>query len=192
MKALLFSGGIDSTCLAWIERPDRLVFVDYGQIPAEGELRACRAVAEELSLPFDVLQTDLRLLGSGVMAGVSNARDRRPEFWPFRNQMLITLAAMALERHGLSEILVGTVRTDRQHPDGRLRFINAMNRVLQSQSAISLRAPAANETTEELVARSGVPLSVLGWTFSCHTGEWACGQCNGCRKHLDVMASLRD
>jgi len=95
-----------------------------------------------------------------------------------------------LERKGLSEIMVGTVRTDRQHPDGRRKFIGAMNRLLQSQSAITLRAPAAAETTEELVARSGVPFSLLGWTFSCHTGEWACGQCNGCRKHLQVKTRL--
>jgi 7-cyano-7-deazaguanine synthase len=85
---------------------------------------------------------------------------------------------------------VGTVRTDRQHVDGRPRFISAMNRVLQSQSAVTLRAPAAHETTEELVVRSGVPLNLLGWTFSCHTGEWACGQCGGCRKHLEVKAAL--
>lgn len=190
MRVLLFSGGIDSTCLAWLERPDHLLFIDYGQIPAKGELRACTAVAAELRLPFRVLRADLRALGSGTMAGTAATGDRQPEFWPFRNQMLVTLAAMAFEREGLTEIIVGTVRTDRQHADGRQRFIKAMNQVLKSQSPVVLRAPAANETTDELVARSGVPLNMLGWTFSCHTGEWACGQCNGCRKHLDVKARL--
>jgi 7-cyano-7-deazaguanine synthase len=56
---LLFSGGIDSTCLAWMERPDRLTFIDYGQIPAAGEQRACEAIAADLGFRLDVLRADL-------------------------------------------------------------------------------------------------------------------------------------
>ena len=93
MRVLLFSGGIDSTCIAWLERPDRLAFVDYGQIPAKGELRACRSIADALDLPLDVHTADLRSFGGGLMAGGA-AEGAAPEFWPFRNQMLITLAAM--------------------------------------------------------------------------------------------------
>jgi len=190
MKVLLFSGGIDSTCLAWMERPDRLAFIDYGQIPAKGELRACRAVAEELGLRLDVHSADLRAFGGGTMAGLAGQPDAPPEFWPFRNQMLITLAAMVYASQGVTEILVGTVRSDRQHPDGRARFVRAMNKVLQSQSAIEVLAPAAKEQTLAVARRSGAPASLLGWTFSCHTGEWACGQCRGCQKHAEVKRKL--
>lgn len=186
---LLFSGGIDSTCLAWLERPDRLAFIDYGQIPAKGELRACKSIAEAIGTPLDVHETDLRSFGAGLMAG-SATDSPAPEFWPFRNQMLITLAAMYYAPRGVSEILIGTVRSDRQHPDGRARFLRAMESVLKSQASISLRAPAADEQTEALAKRSKAPHSLLGWTFSCHTGEWACGQCGGCRKHDAVKTEL--
>jgi 7-cyano-7-deazaguanine synthase len=189
MKILLFSGGIDSTCLAWLERPDRLVFINYGQIPANGELRACKSIAEAIGLPLDVHETDLRTFGGGLMAG-SAAQGAAPEFWPFRNQMLISLAAMYYAPRGGSEILIGTVRSDRQHPDGRARFLRSMGSVLKSQAPITLRAPAADEQTVALARRSEAPHSLLGWTFSCHTGEWACGQCGGCRKHAAVKAAL--
>lgn len=189
MKILLFSGGIDSTCLAWMERPDRLTFIDYGQIPAAGEQRACEAIAADLGVRLDVLRADLRQFGAGTMVGLASSSDA-PEFWPFRNQMLITLAAMAYMQDGLEEILIGTVRSDRQHPDGRAPFIRAIDRVLQSQSNIRVRAPAAKEHTHALAARSGVPARLLGWTFSCHTGEWACGRCRGCHKHAQVRRRI--
>ena len=189
MKILLFSGGIDSTCLAWLERPDRLAFINYGQIPAKGELRACTSIADAIGLPLDVHEADFRSFGGGLMAG-SDTGDAAPEFWPFRNQMLITLAAMYYAPRGGSEILIGTVRSDRQHTDGRARFLRAMGSVLKSQASIVLRAPAAAEETVALASRSNIPQSLLGWTFSCHTGEWACGQCGGCRKHLAVKSEL--
>ncbi|MGZ8287097.1 MAG: 7-cyano-7-deazaguanine synthase [Allosphingosinicella sp.] len=190
MRVLLFSGGIDSTCLAWMERPDRLAFIDYGQIPAKGELRASRAIAGELGLALDVHVTDLRAFGGGSMAGRIGPADAPPEFWPFRNQMLITLAAMIYASQGATELMVGTVRSDRQHSDGRARFLRAMSAVLRSQSGLSVRAPAANEQTHALAKRSGVPVELLGWTFSCHTGEWACGQCRGCQKHAEIKGKL--
>ncbi|MBL4767790.1 MAG: 7-cyano-7-deazaguanine synthase [Rhodobacteraceae bacterium] len=187
MKVLLFSGGIDSTCLAWSERPDRLAFIDYGQIPAKGELRACESIADELKTPFDVLTADLRQFGSGSMAGKASAGGSAvTEFWPYRNQMLITLVAMAYHGQNLREIIIGTVNSDQQHPDGRPAFLSAMNGVLGSQSDVTVRAPAAKQETGQLIEVSNVPASLLGWTFSCHTGEWACGQCGGCRKNSEV------
>lgn len=190
MRILLFSGGIDSTALAFHERPERLVFFDYGQVAAAGELRACRAIAEALFLPLDVHAVDLRPLGSGTMAG-TGASTGVAEFWPFRNQMLVTLAAMFYEPRGLTELTIGTVASDRQHPDGSPQFIAALTNLLGIQSRnLSLRAPAAGEQTAALARRTGVPWDILGWTFSCHTGEWACGQCGGCAKHAEVMAEL--
>ena len=95
MKILLLSGGYDSTALAWELRPALALTVDYGQLAAEGELRASRAIAQALELQHDVLRVDCRALGSGVMAGVAPMQGAPSvEWWPFRNQLLMTLAAM--------------------------------------------------------------------------------------------------
>lgn len=190
MKVLLFSGGMDSTALAWSLRPERLTFINYGQIPAAGEERACRAISNELGLPLDVHNVDLLAFGSGAMAGRKQQDGAQPEFWPYRNQMLITLAAMAYETQGLSALIIGTVRSDRAHPDGRAAFVRTIDRLLLIQSNVRVLAPAAKLSSQELVRQSEVPLSLLGWTFSCHTGEWACGQCRGCNKHGEVMAAI--
>jgi 7-cyano-7-deazaguanine synthase len=104
--------------------------------------------------------------------------------------MLVTLAAMAYAEDGLTEIGLGTVITDKAHPDGRPRFLQAIDRVISVQSGVRVLAPGAKLTTLQLVETTQVPLSILGWTFSCHTGVWACGTCRGCIKHDEVMTQV--
>lgn len=113
------------------------------------------------------------------------------EFWPFRNQYLVTLAAMLALREGHAEVMIGTVSTDNRHADGSEAFLDQMDRLLRLQEGgLSLAAPAREMTTEELVAVSGIPIDVLSWAHSCHVGDLACGRCPGCLKHSRVMGSL--
>ena len=94
--ALLLSGGMDSIALAWELRPNLCITVDYGQRAAQGEIRASAAVCEALNLKHRILNIDCSSLGSGDMSG-SPALSLAPasEWWPFRNQLLITLASAA-------------------------------------------------------------------------------------------------
>lgn len=190
MRILLFSGGIDSTCLAWSFRPDRLLFIDYGQLAAKGEKRAAEAIASALDLRLDSRAADLRGFGHGTMTGQPALSDLAPEFWPFRNQMLVTLAAMAYADLPVNSIMIGSVAGDEVHPDGTAAFRTSMKNLLRTQTSAMLEAPAAEVRTEDLIRQFGVPASLLGWTFSCHTGEWACGTCRGCRKHDEIMRSV--
>ena len=93
--ALLLSGGMDSIAIAYWHRPDIAMTIDYGHRPARGEIRASQAVAEVLGIEHHIITADLSALGSGDMAS-SAALNMAPvsEWWPFRNQMLVTLAAM--------------------------------------------------------------------------------------------------
>lgn len=193
MRVLLFTGGLDSTALAWMLRPEKLLFLNYGQRSAKGEERAARAVATAVGINLDIRHVDLSAFGLGTMsasgaplASISKA----PEFWPYRNQMLITLAAMTYAGDPMTEILVGTVVGDDVHPDGRKEFVSAVNTLVRQQSGVRVVAPAIEMTTTQLVRKAAVPKSVLGWTFSCHTGEWACGSCRGCNKHRQVIECL--
>lgn len=193
MRALLFSGGIDSTALAWSLKPEKLLFMDYGQVAAEGELRAAKSIAKALELDLDVRPIPMGRFGQGLLAGGTTVSETVPEFWPYRNQALITFAAMAYADLPLSSIIIGTVSGDGcRHADGRVEFIETMDRLLDVQGGPRLEAPALRMTSEELVEESNVPMSVLGWTFSCHTGEWACGLCAGCVKHAQIMQALED
>ena len=193
LRVLLLTGGLDSTALASMLEKERALFMDYGQRPAKGEERAARAVAEALGIPLDIRRVDLSAFGHGTMsatgAALPTARGA-PEFWPYRNQMLITLAAMTYAAEPLTEIIIGTVAGDDVHPDGHPEFLDAMDCVVSQQSGVRVVAPALGMTTLELVRKAAVPRSVLGWTFSCHTGQWACGSCRGCHKHRAVIACL--
>jgi 7-cyano-7-deazaguanine synthase len=188
LKVLLFSGGVDSTVLAWWLRPERLLFVKYGQVAAVGEQRAAEIIASELDLMLDIRTIDLRAFGHGIMSGGRSLNPHAPEFWPYRNQMLVTLAAMAYADEEPESIILGSVAGDEVHPDGTGAFRAAMNNLLRVQSQTKLDTPAAELTTEELIRQSSVSPDLLGWTFSCHTGEWACGTCRGCVKHEQVLA----
>lgn len=192
MKLLLFSGGIESTCLAFTSRPDLLLTIDYGQVCAEGEIRASSYIAAELGLRHEILHAPLNKFGAGDLAGTKSAvSGEATEYWPFRNQMLITLSAMRYEREGLEEIMIGTVISDEVHADGCPDFVDAISRCLSAQNPkLRVVAPALGMTAQQLVESSKIPFDLLGWTFSCHLAKVACGRCRGCNKSLDLLRAL--
>jgi 7-cyano-7-deazaguanine synthase len=189
MKALLFSGGIDSTVIATWLKPDLLVTVDYGQRSAPGEIRAATTIANKLGLRHEIIRVDCRALGQGHLAGTSpSSLSAVPEWWPYRNQLLITLCGMRFVTEGLSEIMIGTVAGDEVHSDGRPVFLEAINKLMEMQEgAVRVTAPAAFKRTEDLIQEVPESLELLGWTFSCHIAEFACGQCRGCNKHRTII-----
>lgn len=193
MRVLLFSGGVESTCLAVMTKPDLALTINYGQVCAPGEMRAAKHIASLIGMSHKVVEVSLGHLGAGEMTGIPSeeAEGRVPEHWPFRNQMLLTVAAMALADSDLRELIIGTVLTDRVHNDGTPEFLSAMERLLKTQlSGFKLSAPASTISTDDLVRRSGVSRDLLGWTFSCHRAEVACGACRGCNKSLELFARL--
>lgn len=192
MRALLLSGGIDSAALAFWLRPDVAVTVDYGQKPAPAEIQAASAICDALELQHVLIHADCSALGSGSMAGKRpSTLASEPEWWPYRNQFLVTLAAMRLVTAGIREILIGTVRGDSVHGDGKPEFVDRLSALMQCQEGgIRVAAPAIHLTSEELLQLSGITRDILGWTFSCHVSEFACGECRGCVKHGQVFQSL--
>ncbi|MER0240081.1 7-cyano-7-deazaguanine synthase [Fulvimarina sp. MAC8] len=191
MRVLLLSGGLDSSALAADVSPDICLTVDYGQRPAAGEIRASAALAAALGLRHEVLRVDMSALGSGEMAG-RDASDLAsgPEWWPYRNQMLITLAAMRYVADGLAEIVIGAVGSD-THADSKAPFLDAIDHTLSVQEGgVRVRAPARDMDPVELIRQSSLPRELLGLTFSCHSGPYSCGQCRGCTKRLATIDML--
>lgn len=191
-ELLLLSGGIDSIALAAWKRPSVCLTIDYGQAAAKAELQASAQICRDLGLRHMVFDAAIQGLGSGRMAGESQSPySQHSEFWPFRNQYLVTIAGMAALKSGCTTILLGTVVTDQRHKDGSPLFLHHLRQtILLQEGELNLEAPGAELTSEELVRRSGVSPSVLAWAHSCHTACLACGDCPGCYKHSGVMATL--
>lgn len=191
-ELLLLSGGIDSAAIAAWRRPAICLTIDYGQRAAGAEIRASSQICKELHLHHEILTARIPALGAGDMSEHDpSLHSEHSEFWPFRNQYLITLGAMVAIKYGCGIVLIGSVITDKRHLDGSHEFVTSLDRTLELQEgSIRLDSPASSMTSAELVQHSRISDGVLGWAHSCHTGELACGHCRGCQKHSEVMTEL--
>lgn len=153
---------------------------------------ASELVCTELDLRHIHVRIDASSLGSGDLAG-NKSLDVAPasEWWPYRNQMLLTFAAQALLPHKVDRLLIGTVRSDGFHKDGTTDFLSKFDDLLRYQEGgIRVSAPAVQLTSSELVKTSGIEMRLLAYCHSCHTGNISCGYCRGCTKHRQVMHAL--
>jgi 7-cyano-7-deazaguanine synthase len=189
MTTLLFSGGVDSLALAWWRRPDWLLTVDYGQVTAESEVEVSSVFAGMLGIRHDIVRFDLSSVGSGTLAGRGSLElSSFAEWWPYRNQFLITIGAAWSLGRGVDRLWIGTVKSDACFADGTPAFIDGMNRVVSMQEgAVVVEAPASALETWELVEKSGLPLDYLLLCHTCTMSVKPCGHCRSCGKHRDIL-----
>jgi len=183
---------MDSLSLAWWKRPTFAITIDYGQKAAEAEKRASAAICRQLEIEQHVITVDCRSLGSGDMAGAApDAAAPASDWWPYRNQLLLTLAAMKSISLGASTLLIGTVSSDEGHRDGTVEFVQLIDKLLSYQEGeLHIEAPAIGMSTQELVRTAGVPGDLLAWAHSCHKANLPCGDCRGCNKYNQSMFDL--
>ena len=191
---MLLSGGLDSSAVAALARPARALFVNYGQLPAEAERMAARAVAQHLHLDLDELNVDLAAVGSGLSTGGPQlAAAPTPEWFPFRNQHLVTVAAAHALAHNFDAVLLGTVHGDSdRHADSTPRFVSTLDTLVRHQEGeIRVLAPHINSPPHALLLRSRLPDDVITKTHSCHVANVACGECPGCIRRTGLLARAR-
>lgn len=190
---LLLSGGMDSIAIAWWKRPQWAVTINYGQKAAGAEKLAAAQICHELGIAHDVITVDCSSLGSGDMAHkAADARGSTSDWWPYRNQLLITLASMRAIACEVETLYIGTVRSDGEsHRDGTPEFVNHMDGLMKFQEGgMRVVAPAIMFTTAELIQMARVPPGLLAWSHSCHKADTPCGDCRGCNKYLATYAEL--
>ena len=192
MSGLLLSGGMDSIAIAAWLKPQIAFTIDYGQRAAKAEIAASQQVCAELFILHEVISAPCANLGSGDMAYSEPLQDApASDWWPFRNQLLITLAGMRCVALGIKNLMIGTVASDHVHGDGRQTFIDTMNDLLSAQEGdLQVSAPALSLSTVRLIEQSEIAPSLLAWAHSCHTDNFACGRCRGCVKHIEVTREL--
>ncbi|MCJ8498609.1 7-cyano-7-deazaguanine synthase [Chryseobacterium salipaludis] len=191
-RALLLSGGVDSICLAYKLRPNLAYTIDYGQTVAEREIYVSKFVCEKLGINHKVIKVDCRHLGSGTLANSENI-DIGPseEWWPFRNQLLITLASMQGIKDGITELYLASVKSDQFHTDGTKEFYKLINNLTSFQEGkIKIKCPTLDYYSHELVQKYNVPLELISIAHSCHISNYACGTCSGCMKQLKIRYEI--
>ena len=200
---VLFSGGIDSTtALCWaLDRYDRVfpLTFDYGQ-RHRVEVRMAKRAARRLGLEPVVLKLDLRQVGGSALTdpAIPVPRPRGlgklkagppPTYVPFRNGILLAVAAAWAEARGVTDLICGfNVLDSPNYPDTRREFIRAMEKAVNAGTraacggpAMRILAPFVGMRKSEII-RKGLALGAdYSYSVSCYSGgEAPCGACSSC------------
>lgn len=191
-KGLLLSGGVDSICLAYGLMPEYAYTIDYGQIPASREIYVSKLVCKLIGIEHRIIKVDCSSLGSGTLVNKKSLEvSPSSEWWPYRNQLLITLALMQCAKDEIKELHLASVKSDCFHCDGNKEFYRRMNDLVYYQEGnISIKCESLEFYSHELALKYNVPLDLLSLAHSCHTSNLACGKCSGCLKQLRVRHEL--
>ena len=212
MKALVvLSGGLDSTvALYWAKKrygdAEALTFY-YGSKHNEREyscaLKTCERLKVKLSkINIDFIdiyfKSDLLKSGGEIPEGHYAAENMKSTVVPFRNGIMLSIAAGFAESNDCDVIILGNHSGDHAiYPDCRADFIKSMAQAISfgTQKQIRLEAPFCNITKTDIVkigAELGVDFSL---TWSCYKGgDKHCGKCGTCveRKEAFQEAGVYD
>lgn len=191
-RAVLLSGGVDSICLAYHLIPNLAYTVNYGQKSAKREIYISKLICDKLNIRHEIIDIDCSSLGSGSMSNKESLRiSPSSEWWPYRNQLLITLALMRAIKDDINEIHLASVKSDFFHKDGTKEFYNLINEVTEYQEGeIRVICNTLDYYSHELANKYNVPIELISMAHSCHQSNIACGVCSGCLKQLRVRQEL--
>jgi len=200
---VLFSGGIDSTTvLYWAlakGRDVQALTFDYGQ-RHNVEVRLARRTARKAGVPQTVLKIDLRQVGGSALTDKAIELTRYKKlaemkpgppatYVPFRNGILLALAAAWAEARGILEIVCGfNIIDSPDYPDTRRSFVRAMEKAVNAGTKaafggekIKITAPFVQMKKSEII-RLGLSLGAdYSHSVSCYAGgEIPCGACSSC------------
>lgn len=203
------SGGLDSSvALAYAKtkyaRVEALSF-RYGQNHAKRENAAARKVCAALGVPLTFVDLPFigrhfksSLLGGKVPDGHYAAANMKSTVVPFRNGIMLAVAAGFAESRGLGRVLIGNHGGDHFiYPDCRPMFIQSIAEAVWygTGGRVRVESPFCDLTKADIVevgARLGVP---FGLTYSCYKGGAKhCGTCGTCTERREAfrLAGVED
>jgi 7-cyano-7-deazaguanine synthase len=208
---VLISGGMDSVAaLAWAAREHTViagVSFDYGskhnarEIPYAAAQCAARGIEHlVIELGFMDRLFDSHLLRSGgeIPDGHYAAESMKQTVVPFRNGIMLAIAAGLAESRGVEALVIAAHSGDHAiYPDCREAFMSAMGAAIQhgTYAQVSVLRPFI-ACDKAQIARRGVELGVdFGQTWSCYRGgAQHCGRCGTCveRREAFLLAGLAD
>jgi len=166
------------------------LFIDYGQICREQELKACNIVHKNLGLPTPVIM-NVSGFGTLISSGLTDPSKRVNEdaFLPGRN-LLFLLAGSAYAYQTNSNAVVIALLSEKNciFPDQTNTFISRAQEIIDLALGrdIKIIAPLMQFSKAEvlrLAAKKGI-----SDTYSCHSGtEAPCGKCISCIERNDAM-----
>lgn len=203
MKAVLvYSGGLDSTTLLY-EYKDSIalaVSFDYGSKHNKRELEYaalnCKRLGiRHLVIPLEFMgkyfKSDLLIGGGDIPEGSYADENMKSTVVPFRNGIMLSIAAGLAESYELDAIMLANHSGDHAiYPDCRPEFIEGMAAAVEAgtYNGVKVVSPYCNMTKREIALRGrelGVDFSL---TYSCYKGgEKHCGKCGTCVERKEAL-----
>ncbi len=203
MKAILiYSGGLDSTTLLY-EYKDEIslaVTFDYGAKHGAREIECAKYNCNKLGIKHLIIPLDFmgkyfrsNLLESGgeIPEGNYDEENMRSTVVPFRNGIMLAIAAGLAESYDLDTVLLANHSGDHSiYPDCRPSFIDAFDSATKegTYNGVRVVSPYCNITKRDIALR-GRELGIdYSKTYSCYKGgEVHCGCCGTCRERKEAL-----
>ncbi len=200
---LVLSGGMDSTTMLhdYKERIAAAVTFDYGSNHNAREIECarenCRMLGiEHIVIPLSFMKEYFKsslLEGADAIPEGHYADDNmRSTVVPFRNGIMLSVAAGLAESRGLRHVMLANHGGDHTiYPDCRPRFVDAMSEAIRMGTfeGLTILAPYTHITKSDIAARGKKIGMDYSLTYSCYKGgELHCGRCGTCVERREAMA----
>lgn len=199
---IIYSGGMDSTTLLWSHRLviKMAVSFDYGSKHNDREWEMAKRNTKKLSVPHVRIPLDFEKWGfkskllknqGEVPHGHYAEENMKDTVVPFRNGIMLSIAAGIAESEGLDIVLIANHFGDHAiYPDCREDFILPMNAAMMAgtYNKVHIKSPFLKRTKREIALKGksfGVPFED---TWSCYEGgEIHCGKCGTCVERIEAL-----
>lgn len=202
-SVIIVSGGMDSITLLYDKKEEIALAVtfDYGSNHNAKEITWAKVHCERLKIKHIVIKLDFmhKYFTSSLLEGADAIpeghyadENMKSTVVPFRNGIMLSIAAGIAESNGLKKVLIANHGGDHTiYPDCRPAFIKAMNEATENGTYVnvSICAPYTNITKAD-IARIGKRLGIdYSETWSCYKGgEKHCGKCGTCIERKEALA----
>lgn len=201
-SVIVVSGGMDSVTLLY-EKKDEIalgISFDYGSNHNHNELPLAALHCQRLGIAHMVIplgfmhqyfKSSLLESGESIPDGSYDEENMKSTVVPFRNGVMLAVAAGIAESNGLTKVLIANHGGDHTiYPDCRPEFIAAMDAAVEAGTFARVRvvAPYTNISKAD-IARRGRALGIdYAETWSCYKGGHVhCGACGTCVERKEAL-----
>ena len=201
-SVIVVSGGMDSVTLLY-EKKDEIalgISFDYGSNHNHNELPLAALHCQRLGIAHVVIplgfmhqyfKSSLLESGESIPDGSYDEENMKSTVVPFRNGVMLAVAAGIAESNGLTKVLIANHGGDHTiYPDCRPEFIAAMDAAVEAGTFARVRvvAPYTNISKAD-IARRGRALGIdYAETWSCYKGgDVHCGTCGTCVERKEAL-----
>ena len=145
----------------------------------------------ELGFMKDYFRSSLLEGAEAIPEGNYDEENMKSTVVPFRNGIMLSIAAGLAETYGLKNVMLANHAGDHAiYPDCRPEFVKAMDEAIKAGTyeGIRLLTPYTHLTKAD-IARHGKELGIdYSETWSCYKGgEVHCGKCGTCRERREAL-----